>query len=80
MKRIHAADTNTNVIPSMHRYRLRGLAPCVFDAAAAGQKLHLCDAAARVIISKSTVFVKQHSMLDVLVAIPVSALLCVLIY
>ena len=33
-----------------------------------------------VIISMSTVFVKQHSMLDVLVAIPVSALLCVLIY
>ena len=32
------------------------------------------------LISMSTVFVKQHSMLDVLVAIPVSALLCVLIY
>ena len=33
-----------------------------------------------VLISASTVFVKQHSMLDVLVAIPVSVVLCLIVY
>ena len=44
------------------------------------KKLHLMMVPLGAIISMSTVFVKQHSMLDVLVAIPVSILLCVLIY
>ena len=33
-----------------------------------------------VLISASTVFVKQHSMLDVIVAIPVSVVLCLIVY
>lgn len=81
VKRIYAADTNTNVIPSMHVIGCAALALACFDAPRLrAKKLHLVMLPLGLLISMSTVFVKQHSMLDVLVAIPVSALLCVLIY
>ena len=81
VKRIYAADTNTNVIPSMHVIACAALALACFDAPRLrAKKLHLVMLPLGLLISMSTVFVKQHSMLDVLVAIPVSALLCVLIY
>ena len=81
VKRIYAADTNTNVIPSMHVIGCAALTLACFDAPRLrAKKLHLVMLPLGLLISMSTVFVKQHSMLDVLVAIPVSALLCVLIY
>lgn len=69
-------DTNTNVCPSLH----------VIGSAAAMLALRNCSAlrdrpawrrgavAAAVCISLSTVFMKQHSVLDVLCALPVCAL------
>ena len=65
----------------MHVIGCAALALACFDAPRLrAKKLHLVMLPLGVIISMSTVFVKQHSMLDVLVAIPVSALLCVLVY
>ena len=81
VSRIYAADTNTNVCPSMHVIGCAALTLACFDAPRLrAKKLHLVMLPLSLLISMSTVFVKQHSMLDVLVAIPVSALLCVLIY
>lgn len=81
VKKIYAADTNTNVIPSMHVIGCAALSLACFDAPRLRQKhLHWVMAALGIIISASTVFIKQHSMLDVLTAIPVSAILCLLVY
>ena len=79
--KLYAADTNTNVLPSMHVIGCAALTLACFDAPRLrAKKLHLVMLPLGVLISASTVFVKQHSMLDVLVAIPVSVLLCLLVY
>lgn len=64
LSRIYAADTNTNVFPSMHVigsiggviavYRCKGL-----------RKFRIPSAVLAFFISISTVFVKQHSVLDI---------------
>ena len=81
VKKIYAADTNTNVIPSMHVIGCAALTLACFDAPRLRRHhLHWIMTALGVVISASTVFVKQHSMLDVLVAIPVSVVLCLIVY
>ena len=81
VKKIYAADTNTNVIPSMHVIGCAALTLACFDAPRLrNHHLHWIMTALGVVISASTVFVKQHSMLDVLVAIPVSVFLCLIVY
>ena len=78
---VYAADTNTNVLPSMHVIGCAALTLACFDAPRLrAKKLHLVMLPLGVLISASTVFVKQHSMLDVLVAIPVSVVLCLIVY
>lgn len=81
VKKIYAADTNTNVIPSMHVIGCAALYLACLDAPALrARKLPSVMLPLGIVISASTVFVKQHSLLDVLVAIPVSALLCLIVY
>ena len=81
VRMVYAADTNTNVLPSMHVIGCAALTLACFDAPRLrAKKLHLVMLTLGVLISASTVFVKQHSMLDVLVAIPVSVVLCLLVY
>lgn len=71
---LYAVDTNTNVLPSehaigaflaflavLHTKRLRSPGKIVFFAVLA------------VLVAMSTVFLKQHSILDVLAALPVTA-------
>ena len=78
---IYAADTNTNVLPSMHVVGCAALTLACFDAPGL-KKRHLqwVMVPLGLLISASTVFVKQHSMLDVLTAIPLCIALCLLIY
>ena len=81
VRMVYAADTNTNVLPSMHVIGCAALTLACFDAPRLrAKKLHLVMLTLGVLISASTVFVKQHSMLDVLVAIPVSVVLCLIVY
>ena len=81
VRMVYAADTNTNVLPSMHVIGCAALTLACFDAPRLrAKKLHLVMLPLGVLISASTVFVKQHSMLDVLVAIPVSVVLCLIVY
>ena len=81
VRMVYAADTNTNVLPSMHVIGCAALTLACFDALRLrAKKLHLVMLTLGVLISASTVFVKQHSMLDVLVAIPVSVVLCLIVY
>lgn len=78
---IYHADTNTNVMPSMH---VIGAMMCCF-AVFHSEKLGRRGMRAGVIlltllINVSTVFVKQHSLLDVFVGLGVSLLLYAAVY
>lgn len=78
---IYAADTNTNVIPSMHVLGCAALSlACADCQRLRARRLHFVMLPLGVLISISTVFVKQHSVLDVLTALPLCALMWLLIY
>lgn len=79
--RIYAADTNTNVFPSMHVIGSAALvAATIYTPSLRKRRLHLVAIPVGILICISTVFVKQHSCLDLIGAIPYSALLWWLIY
>lgn len=77
--RIYAADTNTNVFPSMH---IVGCAAAVSAAmhSSSMKQLRLPSLLLALLISVSTVLVKQHSVLDILGGLAYSALLYPCIY
>ena len=81
VKRIYAADTNTNVFPSMHVIGSAALyAATLYTPSIRKRGLDWVMLPLAVLISISTVFVKQHSCLDILGAIPYSALVWWLVY
>lgn len=77
---IYAFDTPTGVCPSLHVAYSMGIASvwCKDKSASRGWKIFVVASA--VVISISTTFVKQHSVLDVLAAIPVGLLAEYLIF
>lgn len=82
MASIYRADTNTNVLPSVH---VIGAFAVLFGAwhDPAVRRLRWAipvTAVLTVLVSLSTVFVKQHSLLDVIVAIPYCFLCYFFIY
>ena len=78
---IYAADTNTNVFPSMHVIGSAALAAAaIYTPSLRKRHLHWIMIPLGVLISVSTVFVKQHSCLDLFGAIPYSALIWWLVY
>ena len=65
ISKIYAADTNTNVFPSMHVVgMLAGLAAAMNSPVM--KRLRIPVAVLAVLVSASTVFIKQHSFLDVI--------------
>ena len=78
---IYAADTNTNVLPSMHVIGCAILTAASFSCKKLrSRKLHLIMLPVCILICISTVFVKQHSLLDLLAAIPYSAFVLLVVY
>lgn len=78
---IYAADTNTNVFPSEHAIG----AMAVFAAAVNTKSLRThgkltAIGILAVLICFSTVFLKQHSILDVVAAVPVSVIAYWIVY
>lgn len=69
---IYSVDTNTNVFPSEHAIGSLAVlaAACHTKSLRTPKKLAVIGVLA-VLISLSTVFLKQHSILDVLAAVPV---------
>lgn len=68
---IYSADTNTNVCPSMHVIGCCGAALAVHRALPKKKRGWMVPVAAlALLICASTVFVKQHSVLDIFIAIP----------
>ncbi len=68
---IYAFDTPTGVCPSLHVAYSMGIASVWGRAKDAGMGKKLLMIALAVMISMSTAFVKQHSVVDILAAIPV---------
>ena len=63
---IYAADTNTNVFPSMHVVGTLAAVIAIFDSRSASLGAQWGVAALGVLINASTVLIKQHSVLDIL--------------
>ena len=79
LSRLYAADTNTNVLPSMHVVGAAGAVIAALDSPACRRwRVPVCVTAALVIAS--TVLVKQHAILDVFAGFAVCVPLWVLFY
>lgn len=77
---IYAADTPTNVLPSMHVVGCLGVMAAVFDGEEFYRRGRWVLVLWGVAICASTVFVKQHSILDVLAGVAFSIVLYLLVY
>lgn len=77
IKKLYAADTPTNILPSIHVYNSVAIMIAVWRSGCfTGHKvLKTAMLALGVSIIFSTVLIKQHSMLDVLLALLLSALM-----
>lgn len=76
---IHTVDTNTNVCPSLHVCYSIALAS-VWNREGKHLSTKIMYATLALLVSLSTVMIKQHSVLDFLVALPVCAITEVVIY
>lgn len=77
---IYAFDTNTGVFPSLHVAYSLGIASVWWKKKDSSLMWRIFVILLAVIISIATTFVKQHSALDVLAAIPVALLAEYLLY
>ncbi len=81
MKWFYTLDTNTNVCPSIHVIGSIGAAIALWDCREISPKwIKISSVAAAVLISVSTMFLKQHSAVDVIAALPVSAAGYLIVY
>ena len=78
--RVYAADTNTNVLPSMHVIGCVAAACAVFRTRSAMRRWRWPVLILSVLICCSTVLVKQHSILDIFAALAVCIPIWFLLY
>lgn len=71
---LYAIDTSTNVCPSLHVAFSLGLISVWFREKTASFCWKACIGISAILVCLSTMFIKQHSVLDVLAAIPVCLL------
>lgn len=76
---LYAADTNTNVLPSMHVVTCIGTCIAAFDSQCM-RKARWPVLILGVLISVSTLLVKQHSLLDVIWAAILAAAVALCVY
>ena len=73
--RFYSFDTNTNVCPSLHVIgSLAAFFAFWYAPVFSAKKWRIASASAAFLICMSTVFMKQHSVLDVLAALPLCAI------
>ena len=80
LRLIYAADTNTNVFPSMHVVGTLAAVIAIFDSRSASLGAKWGVAALGVLINASTVLIKQHSVLDIFAGIALYALVYLAVY
>lgn len=71
VKLLYRMDTNTNVCPSEHVIGSAGFFLAVCYAEGVGCRQKRLAAVAAILTGSATVFLKQHSLVDVLAALPV---------
>ena len=71
---LYRFDTNTNVCPSLHVAYSIGIASAWLKEKSAGVPWKIFVVVAAILISLSTAFIKQHSIVDAFVALPVCVL------
>lgn len=76
---LYACDTPTNSVPSMHVVGAFGAVACVFDCASL-RKWRVPAVLLGLLICASTVFIKQHSVLDTLAGLAVAAIFAAPVY
>ena len=77
---IYRTDTPTNVCPSIHVYNSIGAAIALCGSARVPKKGKIASVIMSSLIVLSVLFIKQHSMFDVLTATAMSAVAYVVIY
>lgn len=78
---IYSADTSTNICPSIHVIGAIAVLFAAFDSGRfSGRVSRIIFTLATLAVCASTVFLKQHSVLDVLAALPVCAVGAALFY
>lgn len=77
---LYAVDTNTGVCPSLHCAYSFGIASVCIKAKSISKGWKIGVVIAVVLICLSTVFIKQHSVVDFLAAIPVGLLAEILVF
>ncbi len=81
VRSLYEADTNTNVFPSMHVVGAMVVLFAVFDSKTVKSKtVKLLTLIVTVLVCASTVFIKQHSILDIYSGLIVSAMLYFVFY
>jgi len=82
VKRLYATDTPTNVLPSIHVYNSLTVAIAVNRSKLLENKrwIKICSSVLAFLIILSTVFLKQHSITDVICAFAIAAPAYCLIY
>lgn len=75
-------DTPTNLWPSIHVYNSLGAHFAVTHSKTLGKKVWICNSSLILAVSiiLSTVFIKQHSMFDVLTALVMAAVMYMIVY
>lgn len=77
---LYAIDTNTNVFPSVHVVGSIGAALAVWDCRRLRPGVRWATAALSALICLSTLFIKQHTLLDVLGGLALSCLAAIPVY
>ena len=82
VKTLYATDTNTNVFPSIHTYNsvVAFAIVCHSDKLKGKKAIKIASFILSVSIILSTMFLKQHSVLDAIGGITLAAILYVIIY
>lgn len=78
--RLYSADTNTNVIPSMHVLGCMAAVFGLFRCRSTPRWAKISVIILTLLINASTVFIKQHSILDVIIALIVSIALYFVVF
>lgn len=71
MRAFYNFDTNTNICPSVHVFGSFASTFTIMHIKNAGLKLKIAANIMNILICLSTVFLKQHSAIDVFVALPI---------
>ena len=81
VKMLYGTDTATNIMPSIHVYNSLAIGTAVrYSKHLKKYWIQIASFALMVLIILSTVFLKQHSMCDVIVAIVLAAIMWIFLY